>query len=119
MISTPLLPSLPSFGLLALLRFFGLRVVWIPPRVRRPINRRAIAIRRPAFEPQSTFFVLPNAGGMAVEFLAAMQAPVFLIQVGPLAANTMLSQEIEFLIIWQSNIFHWIKRFDGTVGCIR
>ena len=67
-------PLLPGFATL-----FGQRMVFIPPREVRPVNGRPIALRRSAFQPQSTLGIFPDAHGVAVELLPAMQAPPFVL----------------------------------------
>src|SRR2546425_6454330 len=48
----------------------------IPPRVIGPINRGAVAIGRAALQPEMAGLVLPDAHGVTVELLAAMEAPL-------------------------------------------
>lgn len=71
---------------------------WIPPRVRRPINRRTIAAQRPALQPQRVICGFPHTRRVAAEFSAAVQAPMFLIQVGPVAAEAMVAEKIELFV---------------------
>src|ERR1039458_1959322 len=72
------------FGLLLRLRLgflqviLGRRVFRVPPGVRRPINWGAAAVGGAAFQPKSIVLALPDAHRVAIELLAAVQAPVFL-----------------------------------------
>src|SRR5436305_7254818 len=41
---------------------------------------------------------------MAVEFFAAMQAPMFLVKIGPVAAHAMVAQQVELLVERERNV---------------
>src|SRR2546422_9400292 len=76
----------------------GRRVRLIPPWVFRPVDWRPVASRRAAFEPEPALLVFPYPDGVAVEIFAAMQAPLFKIQVRPAAGEVVIAQEIQFLV---------------------
>ena len=70
----------------------------IPPRKRRPINGRAIAARRAAFQPKRAVFILPHPDRVPVKLLAAMQTPMLLFEVRPWAADAVLAEQVDLFI---------------------
>src|SRR2546427_8819547 len=78
---------------------------WVPPGIGRPVNRRAVAIGRATFQPERTVLTLPNAGRVTVEFSAAVQAPMFPVQIRPITTHAVVAQKIELFIERQRNVF--------------
>src|ERR1035437_8205366 len=99
------------FGLLLRLRLgflqviLGRRVFRVPPGVRRPINWGAAAVGGAAFQPKFIVLALPDAHRVAIELFAAVQAPVFLVEVGPITAHAVVTPQVELLIIRQGDVF--------------
>ena len=100
-----ILLSTPRAALRGFQKLFCRRMVFVPPGIRRPVNGRAIAAGRTAFEPKSSLGVLPNADGMAVKFFSAMQTPMFLFEIGPLAADAVRAKQIQFFVVRKRNVF--------------
>src|ERR1035437_380767 len=98
------------FGLLLRLRpgflqvILGRRVFRVPPGVRRPINWGTAAVGGAAFQPKSIVLALPDAHRMAIEFFAAVQTPMFLVEVGPITAHAVVTQQVELLIKRQGDV---------------
>ncbi len=69
-------------------------MIFVPPWEIRPIDRRSGAFRGAAFEPEVAVIILPDADRMAVEFLATMQAPPFMIQIGPSAREIVIAKQV-------------------------
>ena len=69
-------------------------MICVPPRIRRPINRRAVATGGATFEPEFSLAVFPDANGMAIEFFLAMKTPLLLIEVRPLATDAVRAKQI-------------------------
>src|ERR1035438_69853 len=96
-------PTALRFGLLLRLRpgflqvILGRRVFWVPPGVRRPINWGAAAVGGAAFQPKSIVLALPDAHRVAIELFAAVQTPMFLVEVRPITAHTVVTQQVELL----------------------
>ena len=86
-------------------KLFRRRVTVIPPRIRRPINWRAVAAWRPALQPELSDIIFPDADGMAVKFFPTMQTPMLLFEIGPLAADAVCAQEVQFLVVRKRNVF--------------
>src|SRR5688572_17399794 len=80
-------------------------MVFVPPGIRSPVNWRAIAVGCAAFEPKLSLGVLPNADGMSVKFFAAMQTPMFLFEIRPLAADAVSAKQIQFFVVRKRNVF--------------
>ena len=93
----------------------------IPPRVIGPINRGAVAIGRAALEPEIAGLVLPDAHSVTVELLAAMEAPLRVLQVWPVAI--MVAEEVVPFVVGKDDcqispagttessppIYRWVK----------
>ena len=73
----------------------------IPPGKGSPINWGAIASWRAALEPKPAGRILPNPCRMSAELFAAMETPLFLLQIGPLTTGGMFPEQIEFFVVGQ------------------
>ena|SRR5438034_1140564 len=90
----------------------GGRMLLIPPRVIGPINRGAVAIGRAALEPEIAGLVLPDAHSLTVELLAAMEAPLRVLQVWPVAI--MVAEQVELFVVGKDDVVgHRITSFSG------
>ena len=69
-------------------------MIAVPPGIRCPVNGRAVAAGCAAFEPKFYLGVLPDADGMAVKLFAAMQTPLLLFEIRPLAPDAVLAKQI-------------------------
>src|SRR6266571_2157393 len=84
----------------------------IPPRVIGPINRGAVAIGRAALQPEMAGLVLPDAHIVAVELLAAMQAPLRVVQVWPV--TIMVAEQVKLFVVGKDDVVgHRIASFSG------
>ena len=92
-------------ALCGFLKLFRRRMILVPPRIRRPVNRRAVAAGRAALKPEAAVIAFPNADGMAVEFLLAMQTPMLLFEVRPFATHAVGAQQVQLFVVRQRNVF--------------
>src|SRR5262245_40581880 len=85
-------------------RFLRERMFLVPPWIIRPIDWRAVAGWRAAFQPELALVIFPDAHRMAVETFAAVQTPFLVIEVRPAAGNVVVAQPIQLFVVGQFNV---------------
>ena len=91
----------------------GERVLLVPPGIGCPVHGRSIATRRSAAEPEFRMAVAPDPDRMAVEFARAMQTPVPVVQVRPIAVDAVFPEQSKFLRIGDFYVLVHVYLLDG------